>query len=42
RGKRNEPAHVRRVADTIGELRGIDAGQVASAALENFRRLFRP
>lgn len=42
RGKRNEPAHVRRVADTIGELRGIDAAQVASAALENFRRLFRP
>ena len=42
RGKRNEPAYVRRVADTIGELRGIDAAQVASAALENFRRLFRP
>lgn len=42
RGKRNEPAYVRRVADTIGELRGIDTAQVASAALENFRRLFKP
>jgi TatD DNase family protein len=42
RGKRNEPAYVRRVADAVGELRGIDAALVASAALENFRRLFRP
>lgn len=42
RGKRNEPAHVRRVAETIGELRGMDAAQVAGAALENFGRLFRP
>ena len=42
RGTRNEPAHVVRVADTIAELRGADRAAVAGAALENFRRLFRP
>jgi TatD DNase family protein len=42
RGTRNEPAHVVRVADTIAELRGMDAARVAAAALENFQRLFRP
>ena len=42
RGTRNEPAHVERVADTIAELRGTDRAAVAGAALENFRRLFRP
>lgn len=42
RGKRNEPAHVTRVAETIAELRGIDANAVARAALDNFTRLFVP
>jgi TatD DNase family protein len=42
RGKRNEPAHVTRVAATIAELRGIDAEGVARAALDNFTRLFVP
>jgi TatD DNase family protein len=42
RGKRNEPAHVTRVAETIAGLRGIDAEEVARAAFDNFTRLFVP
>jgi TatD DNase family protein len=42
RGKRNEPAHVVRVAEVVAELRGSTVQQVAGAALENFRRLFHP
>ena len=42
RGKRNEPAHVVRVADAIAAARGVTADAVAGAALENFRRLFNP
>jgi TatD DNase family protein len=42
RGKRNEPAHVVRVAEAIAALRGEPAATVAEAALANFRRLFTP
>jgi TatD DNase family protein len=42
RGKRNEPAHVVRIAETLAELRGVTAPAVGAAALENFRRLFNP
>jgi TatD DNase family protein len=42
RGKRNEPAHVTRVAEVIAELRGVPVAQVAQAAQENFTRLFVP
>jgi TatD DNase family protein len=42
RGKRNEPAHVCRVAEVVAELRGIDAARVAETAAGNFRRVFRP
>jgi TatD DNase family protein len=42
RGKRNEPAHVVRVAETIAALRGVASAEVGQAALENFRRLFNP
>src|SRR5688572_5253070 len=42
RGKRNEPAHVVRVAEVVAELRGSSAREIAGAALENFRRLFLP
>ena len=42
RGKRNEPAHVVRVAETIAELRGSTAEDIGAAARENFRRLFNP
>jgi TatD DNase family protein len=42
RGKRNEPAHVVRVAETIATLRGISSAGVADAAHANFTRLFNP
>jgi TatD DNase family protein len=41
RGKTNEPAFVRHVAEEIARLRGISLGQVAAATSENFTRLFR-
>jgi TatD DNase family protein len=42
RGKRNEPAYVVRVAETVAGLRGTDALAIGDAALQNFRRLFNP
>jgi TatD DNase family protein len=42
RGKRNEPAHVVRVAEVISELRNTSAEAVADATSENFDRLFVP
>ena len=42
RGKRNEPAHVARVAEVIAELRGMTAEAVAAATHENHVRLFTP
>ncbi len=42
RGKRNEPAWVKEVAVTIGELRGMDAEAVAAATRANFGALFHP
>jgi len=42
RGKRNEPAHVARVAEVIAELRNTSAEAVAAATSENFDRLFVP
>jgi TatD DNase family protein len=41
RGKRNEPAHVVRVAEVVAEARGMTTGEVGAAVLENARRLFR-
>lgn len=40
RGKRNEPAYVRHVAEEIARLRGLSLDEVAQATTENFRRLF--
>ena len=40
RGKRNEPSHVVRVAETIAELRGTTVEAVAAASTDNFGRLF--
>jgi TatD DNase family protein len=40
RGKRNEPAWVVRTADTLAELRGAEAQEIASATTKNFLRLF--
>jgi len=42
RGSRNEPAHVTRVAEAIGQLRGADGAVIGEAARENFERLFKP
>jgi TatD DNase family protein len=41
RGKTNEPAYVRLVAEEIARLRGIAVDEVARATSENFFRLFR-
>ena len=40
RGKLNQPAYVRHVAEEIARLRGISFEEVASATTENFLRLF--
>jgi TatD DNase family protein len=42
RGKRNEPAHVARVAEVIADLRGTTADAIASATHQNHVRLFTP
>lgn len=41
RGKRNEPAHVRHVAEHIAELKGIEVADVAVATTRNFHALFK-
>jgi TatD DNase family protein len=41
RGKRNEPAYVRHVAEEIAVLRGISLEEVAQASTRNFFNLFR-
>ena len=41
RGKRNEPAFVRHVAQEIADLRGLDLAEVATASTDNFFRLFK-
>lgn len=40
RGKTNQPAYVKHVAQAIAELRGIDVTEVAQATTANFFRLF--
>jgi len=42
RGKRNEPAHVARVVDTLAELLARPASDVAQRTAANFHTLFRP
>ncbi len=42
RGKRNEPAPVVRVAETIADVRGTTADAIGEAARVNFERLFAP
>jgi len=41
RGKSNEPAFVRHVAEKVAELRGISAAAVAEATTDNFLKLFK-
>jgi len=40
RGKRNEPAWVARTAETLAELLGAEAQEIAQATTKNFNRLF--
>jgi TatD DNase family protein len=40
RGKRNEPAHVARVAERLAEVRGVPVGDIEQATSANFFRLF--
>jgi TatD DNase family protein len=40
RGKRNEPAWVVRTAETLAELQGAEAQEIAAATTKNFNRLF--
>ena len=40
RGQRNEPAHVRLVAERLAEVRGLTLDEVAGATSENARRVF--
>ena len=42
RGKRNEPAHVVRVAEVVAELRGTSVEAIDDATSKNFARLFAP
>jgi TatD DNase family protein len=42
RGRRNEPAYVARVVDTLAELHGIPPAEMARRTTENFHELFRP
>jgi TatD DNase family protein len=41
RGKTNQPAYVRYVAEHVAELRGITPQEVAEATTRNFFRLFK-
>ena len=42
RGKRNEPAHVTRVAEVIAELRGTTVEEIAHTTAVNHAHLFNP
>lgn len=41
RGKTNQPAYVKHVAEEIARLRGISMEEVAAATSQNFFKLFR-
>ena len=41
RGRPNQPAYVRLVAEKIAVLRGVDLEEVAAASWDNFERLFK-
>ncbi len=42
RGKRNEPARVVHVADSLANVMGHTVEELARATTANFHRLFRP
>ena len=41
RGKRNEPAYVRHVAEKLADLHSLTVQQVEDATTQNTKRLFR-
>ena len=41
RGKRNEPAYVKLVAETVAKVKGVSLEEVAETTTRNVRRLFR-
>ena len=41
RGKQNQPAYVRHVAEEVARLRGVDLDLIATASTDNFFRLFK-
>lgn len=41
RGKRNEPAFVREVANQVGQLRGLPADDIGAITTDNFYRFFQ-
>lgn len=42
RGKTNEPAYVRFVAEELARIKGLALEDIAAATTNNFRRLFKP
>lgn len=42
RGKLNQPAYVKHVAEEVAALRGLSVEEVGRQTTENFRRLFQP
>jgi TatD DNase family protein len=42
RGKRNEPAYVARVVETLAEMHGMTPGDLAARTASNFHTVFRP
>ena len=42
RGKRNEPAHVTRVIETLADIHGMETAAVARQTTANFHTLFQP
>jgi TatD DNase family protein len=41
RGKRNEPAYVRHVAEKLAEIHGISVTEVEETTTQNTKQLFR-
>ena len=40
RGKRNEPAYVRYIAEKVAEIRGTSVEEITESTSQNFARIF--